>query len=604
MEGDSGDEVSHKREKDVKKEKKKEKKEKKKKEKKERKKKRQREEEDQDDDQEVKKEQENVDVVGEVKEDEEEEEGDDKKKPFVRSEMSESKRLALEARRRRKLLSARDKMPEFMREGVVIGDDQIAFDQLALSSIMVNTLRDNGFVNAFAVQRALIPFFLRESRFVGGDALVMSATGSGKTLAFAVPIVELLLTTGDQRLQCICIVPTKDIAAQVHEVFCALCDATDERIRSVLLAGDRSFFEDCQTLMKVRPQIVVVTPGRLRDHLLGEYITADALKQLRWLVMDEGDKLLSRDYRQWLQDVMPHLVHPVDTAEGPFGRPPLQKVVFSATMTSNPRKLALLKLYRPTFFHALDLNKTIAHGSAVLPATLKEYRVECRSEEDRPLVLLWIVEKLIPSIAKRGALVFLNSVDRAHVLYDVLNPICSERGVTIALYTSRVRPKERATALSNFKEGTVDCLIVTDVLARGIDVLNIAVINYDCPFRSETYVHRAGRSARAGRDGEVYTIGMDLELVRWKEMRSAVQGGCFVPNKQRVWDKDFAVATRSRLLEEFERLKRQKQKGTFAAHLARERQKKNTSMPVSSNADKALEILQAQLRERMKRNQN
>jgi ATP-dependent RNA helicase DDX51/DBP6 len=260
--------------------------------------------------------------------------------------------LDVEAKRRKKLLGNPDKLPDFMKHSRVIGGDKdVSFKQLGIGDRVAELLSDRlEFEAPFPVQRALIPFVLAETRFSGGDALVMSATGSGKTLAFAVPVVELVVELSIQGLSCLCVLPTKDIALQVYDVFAQLCEGSTARV--VLLCGDRSFFAE-QTALQEAPQIVVCTPGRLRDHLLGS-ITAEMLHGLRWLVIDEGDRLLGEQYHQWLEDLMPLLRHPVDYVDGPFETPPLQKLVFSATMTSNPRKLAKLKLYRPVFFHTTD----------------------------------------------------------------------------------------------------------------------------------------------------------------------------------------------------------------------------------------------------------
>ena len=211
--------------------------------------------------------------------------------------------------------------------------------------------------------------------------------GSGKTLAFAVPVVEILRESYFNTISCLCVLPTKDLAAQVYEVFCSLCDGDD--IKTCLLSGERPFIEEQNEIAK-KPHIVVCTPGRLKDHLQSTF-KEEELKRLRWLVIDEGDRLLSQQYHQWISELMPHLEHPVFSVSGPFPSPPLQKLVFSATMTSNPRKLALLNLYRPTFFHAIEDESY--QGLPILPAQLSEYKVVCASEEGktRKIMTVWCV---------------------------------------------------------------------------------------------------------------------------------------------------------------------------------------------------------------------
>lgn len=446
-----------------------------------------------------------------------------------------------EAKKRQKLFTQPDKLPEFMRQAHAIGGSsqpQPGFAELGLSSRTVTLLTQQmDFAHPFPVQSGLVPYVLRETRYAGGDALVMSATGSGKTLAFALPIVEIASQSHSKELACLCVLPTKDIALQVYEVFVSLCDGTGVSV--ALLSGERSFFAEQAALRSDRPQIVVATPGRLRDHLLTS-ISAESLHRLRWLVIDEGDRLLAEQYHQWLDDLMPHLLHPVDVADGPFARPPLQKLVFSATMTSNPRKLAKLKLYRPVFFHTLDESAAttaangeagVVRGAPVLPSSLREFKVVCPSEEERPLVLMWLLESGL--VEKRGALVFINSVERAHVLHDVIGSLLEKKQIGVGLYTSRVNAKERADALAQFKQGSLRALIVTDVLARGLDLQqSVAVINYDTPFREEAYIHRVGRTARAGKAGEAYVLGLWTELASWSKMRTTqLQGGNLAAKK-------------------------------------------------------------------------
>jgi ATP-dependent RNA helicase DDX51/DBP6 len=462
-----------------------------------------------------------------------------------------------EAKRRKKLFAQPDKMPEFMRQAQVIrAVKDTSFADLGLSDRMVERLTQHmDLARPFPVQAALVPFVLRDTRYAGGDALVMSATGSGKTLAFALPVVELLCQTRAKGLSCLCVLPTKDIALQVFEVFASLCEGT--AVSVALVAGERSFFAEQTTLQMERPQILVATPGRLRDHVLTS-ISAESLQALRWLVIDEGDRLLAEQYHQWLDDVMPHLLHPADVADGPFARPPLQKLVFSATMTSNPRKLAKLKLYRPVFFHALDQEGVPAvRGAPVLPASLLEFKVVCPSEEERPLVLMWLLESGL--VERRGALVFVNSVERAQVLYDVVEPLLALKQLRVGLYSSRVLARDRAQALAQFKTGELRALIVTDVLARGLDLQQAAaVVNYDTPFREEAYVHRVGRTARAGKAGEAYVLGLWTELASWAKMRSsALQGGNVAEKKLRP-SKAQLEEMRPAFVDQLELLKRKK----------------------------------------------
>lgn len=446
-----------------------------------------------------------------------------------------------EQQARRKLLAARERMPEWMRESVKIAGAPVALRELGLSQRMLTVLESMTIHVAFPVQATVIPFLLRQTRFAAGDAAVMSATGSGKTLAFAIPIVEMLSESRVRRVACLCVLPTKDLAAQVHEVFALLCAGT--HLRVVLFAGDRPFQEEVEQVATL-PDIVVATPGRLRDHLHGA-LTRHVLATLRWLVIDEGDRLLSKQYHQWITDLMPMLQNPSAIVQGPFQGtrvlvcllcclqrlfyffvdPPLQKLLFSATMTSNPRKLAMLELYRPTFFHAVgaDPQQDVLEGTSVLPATLSEYQVKCAREDDRPLVLAWLLQVHLPA-ELQGVLVFVSTIERAQRLHVVLEALLPSQRV--GLYASSMTLRDREAALEKFRSGALRILVVTDVLARGLDIASIgAVVNYDCPFRAQTYIHRVGRTARALRQGAAYTLGLRTELPRWRKMRGVLRGG-------------------------------------------------------------------------------
>jgi ATP-dependent RNA helicase DDX51/DBP6 len=382
------------------------------------------------------------------------------------------------------------------------------------------------------------------------------------------------------------VLPTKDIASQVYDVFLSL--AMESHIEVVLLAGDRSFAQE-QKLIKGKPQIVVCTPGRLRDHLQTS-ISVEQLQNLRWLVIDEGDRLLSAQYHQWTTDLIPLLSHPIDFVDGPFAKPPLQKLVFSATMTSNPRKLATLKLYRPRFFHTVNEEKNGFQGAPVLPATLSEYKVSVSSEEERPMALVWLLAEGIAE--KRQSLIFINSVERAHNLFDIISGLLKSQDLKIGLYTSIISARDRAKTLNDFKSGLVDAIIVTDVLARGLDVQgHLCVINYDCPFREETYVHRVGRTARAGNKGECYTLGIWSELARWTQMRARLQGGNVDETKVKP-SKAFLEQHRAEFLAQLEHMKRKKARIDSFDKFSLQKKKKEMAIPlVPENLEAARAIL-------------
>lgn len=485
--------------------------------------------------------------------------------------------------------AAVERMPEWMRNGLAMTVDGPApsFGDLGVSARMVNLLREEmGVTAAFPVQAAVIPHVLRDTLYVGGDVLVMSATGSGKTLAFAVPIVEILEQSRVKRVACLAVLPTKDLAAQVHEVFSLLCVGT--HLTVALFAGEKPFHEEVEQLQSV-PEIIVATPGRLRDHISSPLLRS-ALASLRWLVIDESDRLLSKQYHQWVSDVMPLLQDPAETVEGPFADPPLQKLLFSATMTSNPRKLALLRLYKPTFFHARTDVKEALQGLPVLPACLKECPVKVRREEDRPLILVWLLRQ--SQLEGKAVLIFVSTIERATRLHAILTSMLRDQA--LGLYTSSILSREREAVLGKFRAGQLSALVVTDVLARGLDIANIgAVVNYDCPFHEQTYVHRVGRTARANQEGSAYTLGLPAELARWRKMRELLRGGNVAEQALKA-DAAFVNSVRPRYEEVLERmLKRVRGWAGPEQRLQLQEERARLSIPIlnEENAQIALEVL-------------
>lgn len=226
-------------------------------------------------------------------------------------------------------------------------------------------------------------------------------------------------------------------------------------------------------------------------------------------------------------------------------------------MTSNPRKLAMLELYRPTFFHAVSDADGTLQGLPVLPATLTERLVKLAREDERPLVLVWLLRTLLqPVPGTGGVLVFVSTIERAQRLHTILSALLPEQ--RLGLYASSMTLREREAALAAFRSANApySAMVVTDVLARGLDIAAIrAVVNYDCPFFEQTYIHRVGRTARANQPGMAYTLGLGTELPRWKKMRATLRGGN-VDEKPLKADAAFLNALRPAFEDTLERMLR------------------------------------------------
>ncbi|KAK3717693.1 hypothetical protein QZH41_017396 [Actinostola sp. cb2023] len=417
----------------------------------------------------------------------------------------------------------------------------------------------------FPVQKAVIPAVLdsihQDSLFcVGGDRpsdiCVSAPTGSGKTLSYVIPIVQTLANQPVCLLQALVLVPTKDLACQVKQVFEAFVEGTNLRVG--LACGNKALAKEQESLIgqgygsSSRINILVATPGRLVDHLSST--SHFTLQHLRYLVIDEADRLLDQSYHDWLNRVLsvayqhhgrtfdprtglengksfPYLN--LQTSREPqtvltpagFARLyiPLQKMLFSATMTNSPEKLAPLQLHNPVLYIAskvpmeqsqadpnmsTDLN---AFSRYTVPHGLQEFMIVCNSGE-KPLMLLY----LIKHNNLTGVLCFTSSLEATHRLHLLVNLF---GGIAVAEYSSSLNAQQRHGILRDFRQGQIQLLICSDAMARGMDIDNVSyVISYDAPKYVKTYIHRVGRTARAGNKGTAYTLLHSEHVHHFKEL--------------------------------------------------------------------------------------
>ncbi|XP_060048689.1 ATP-dependent RNA helicase DDX51 isoform X2 [Erinaceus europaeus] len=408
-------------------------------------------------------------------------------------------------------------------------------------------LRAQGVVSFFPVQAAVIPAVLRGAAggFLAGtggvlprDLCVSAPTGSGKTLAFVIPVVQALLHRVVCRVRALVVLPTKELAQQVSKVFNVYTDATP--LRAALVTGQKSLAKEQESLVQKTPDgfrcladIVVATPGRLVDHI--DQTPGFSLRHLRFLVIDEADRMVDSMHQSWLPRVVAAAFPEAASDHGPPGllrrglpraptaasicwpQMPLQKLLFSATLTQNPEKLQRLGLYRPWLFSAapgpgVDTDEDGAGaGKFAFPAGLMHHYVPCRLR-DKPLVLL----HLLNQAPDARVLCFTNSRENAHRLFLLVQAF---GGVTAAEFSSRYGPGRRKATLREFEQGRTRLLISTDATARGIDVQSVQlVVNYDAPQYLRTYVHRVGRTARAGRSGHAFTLLLKVQERRFLHM--------------------------------------------------------------------------------------
>ncbi|KAK7382900.1 hypothetical protein VNO78_28563 [Psophocarpus tetragonolobus] len=383
------------------------------------------------------------------------------------------------------------------------------------------------------------------------DLCVNSPTGSGKTLAYALPIVQNLASTHTVHcLRALIVLPTRDLALQVKHVFHLLASplglhvglavggqySVDDEISSFLYRpGGNNGLDPPLFGFQTKVDILVATPGRLVDHVNNGL----TLKHLHYLVVDEADRLLREDYQSWLRTVL-KLTQSNDKDDGgnafqlgfPFspwnvigcsgverGSKPhsrLAKIILSATLTRDPGRLAQLNLHHPLFLSAGKMRYQ-------LPENLESYKLICERKV-KPLYLV----ALLKSLGEEKCIVFTRSVDSTHRLCKLLNCF-GDLQIDIKEYSGLKNQRVRSKTLDKFRKGEFQVLVSSDAMTRGMDVEGVRnVINYDMPKYTKTYVHRAGRTARAGQTGRCFTLMSNDEVGRFNKLMKKAKGSACV----------------------------------------------------------------------------
>ena len=414
--------------------------------------------------------------------------------------------------------------------------DSTSLESLFLPKKILSNLRRCGIESFFPVQAAVIPRILEDSRgpllrtsrgTLPRDICVSAPTGSGKTLAYVVPIVSILSESPNHLLRSVVVVPSQDLVEQVASVFDDIARDTGLVVCRVSGQSSLSLEQDMLVdptsippLSKV--DILVTTPGRLVDHI--NRTPFFSLVYLRYLVVDEVDRLLDQSFQDWMDSIAhavhapsshtlsnadtPHLLQQLlSTLKGvsptidnklsnlsseistpasdrphnsllPSYQPPsvsgilsskfpFQKLLFSATLTQNPEKLAILRLYQPILFSSSDHTPTEESSWYHLPPTLQEFVVVCTGE-NKPDVL---VELLTTKNLKR-VLCFTNTKESVHLLCTYLSDHTQQ--LTVGEYSSFVSKSQRKKCLQEFNSGRIDILVCSDAMSRGMDLKQVS----------------------------------------------------------------------------------------------------------------------------------
>jgi ATP-dependent RNA helicase DDX51/DBP6 len=454
----------------------------------------------------------------------------------------------------------------------------------------------------FPVQRQVIPLLLSQqscTRLPPNDLCVTAPTGSGKTLAYVLPIISELSERVVPRPRALVLVPVGDLAEQVYGVFRAHIENQEWRrqldpfedkkeincdLKVALLSSKNSFVKE-QAMLQIGGggggskkrdakrvcayDIIVATPGRLVDHVLKT--SGFDLGALRYLVLDECDRIMDEIKQNWLQ-VLDNAVHGRllhserlnvnNLFERGGAAAPLQRLLFSATLAYDPEKLQQLRLFKPIFvsvgaekllIESSDEAKSQTLEAATLtiektqsphkdfevtteattieqqqqqpqgqqqqlktsqtpqvPSELVEQYVRVIGSQ-KPLIVIYMIKVL----AYRRMLCFVNSRENAKRLSLMLEL----NGITSAEYSSLLRADRRKRVQTRFESGELDVLVCSDVMARGMDLHRVDyVLMYDPVTHARSYVHKIGRTARAGRAGTAITLLESSQIVCFKRM--------------------------------------------------------------------------------------
>lgn len=358
------------------------------------------------------------------------------------------------------------------------------FSELGLSDNLLKALSDMNFVNPSAIQKEAIPQVL-----AGNDIIAKAPTGSGKTAAFAIPIIEKLdLNPENKLIQALVLCPTRELAIQVHREFEKLTKYF-ENVSVVSVYGGQNIEKQLSALKK-EPQIIVATPGRLMDHLRRGSIN---LNLAHTVVLDEADEMLDMGFREDIYTIL---------EETPANR---QTILFSATMAKDIMELAKKFQKSPNIVDVTD--------NLLNTPNIEQQYFEV-VEKDK----IELMTRLLHLHNVNLALVFCNTKSNVDKVVEILKT----KGYFSDAIHGDMNQAQREKVMRGFRNGSVKILVATDVAGRGIDVKNIeAVFNYDLPRDDEDYIHRVGRTGRAGTSGISFTFVSKKQVQNLKRIERA-----------------------------------------------------------------------------------
>lgn len=385
-------------------------------------------------------------------------------------------------------------------------EQKVYFEDLPLSEDVLDALYDMRFETCTPIQAGCIPEILK-----GTDMIGIAQTGTGKTAAYLLPMLTLLAEEphANDAVNCLIMAPTRELAQQIDQAMQGFAYYTGINGLAVYGGNDGQRFELERRSFQQGADIVIATPGRLITHLqLGNL----DLSRTTHLILDEADRMLDMGFIDDIKTILKAL---------PEKR---QVILFSATMPDEIAKLAKEFMHEPA-----EVKIAVSKPAEKIDQSI----YVCRDGDKTP-----IVKEIFKDTKPERVILFASSKMRV----KELNIILRRKGFNCAAMHSDLDQKERDEVMLAFKQRKVDMLIATDIVSRGIDIDDIQmVINYDCPRDPEDYVHRIGRTARAGREGRAITLVGEKDLFPLRKIerlleeklpRNPLPEGCKEPDPE------------------------------------------------------------------------
>ncbi|XP_048205551.1 probable ATP-dependent RNA helicase DDX27 [Perognathus longimembris pacificus] len=389
-------------------------------------------------------------------------------------------------------------------------DESLSFQDMNLSRPLLKAITAMGFKQPTPIQKACIPVGL-----LGKDICACAATGTGKTAAFALPVLERLIYKPRQApvTRVLVLVPTRELGIQVHSVTRQLAQFCS--ITTCLAVGGLDV-KSQEAALRAAPDVLIATPGRLIDHL--HNCPSFHLSSIEVLILDEADRMLDEYFEEQMKEIIRMCSHHRQT------------MLFSATMTDEVKDLASVSLKNPVRIF-------VNSNTDVAPFLRQEFiRIRPNREGDREAIVAALLTRTFPD----HVMLFTQTKKQAHRMHIVLGLL----GLQVGELHGNLSQTQRLEALRRFKDEQIDILVATDVAARGLDIEGVkTVINFTMPNTIKHYVHRVGRTARAGKAGRSVSLVGEEERKMLKEIVKAAKA----PVKARILPQDVILKFRDKI---------------------------------------------------------